>query len=201
MKLIFERAPLRSLLRWTQRALLLLGVSLVAWCGYVPADAWNFQRTGLRQVESFLIARSKAPASANHPPPPASGGLLGRWDIPRLGISVIVIEGTGSATLRRAVGHISGTALPGQRGNVGISGHRDTFFRPLRNIRRNDVITVATLDGLCSYRVTSTTIVKPSDVSVLDPDGNEVRTLITCYPFSFVGAAPGRFIVRARRIV
>jgi len=201
MKLIIARGPLRDLLRWTQCALLLCGVSLIAWCGYVLADAWKFQRTGQRQVESFLIARTGAPASVNHSPPPASGGLLGRLDIPRLGISVIVVEGTGSKTLRRAAGHISGTALPGQRGNIGISGHRDTFFRPLRNIRRDDVITVATLDGLYSYRVMSTTIVSPSDVSVLNPGGTETLTLVTCYPFYLVGAAPGRFIVRAERIL
>jgi sortase A len=130
-----------------------------------------------------------------------SGGLIGRMEIPRLGLSVVVIEGTSETTLRRAAGHIAGTALPGQPGNVGISGHRDTFFRPLRNIRRDDIITLTTLLGEYRYRVISTRIVPPTNVAVLDPDGTELLTLVTCYPFYFVGPAPSRFIVRAERVV
>jgi sortase A len=103
-------------------------------------------------------------------------------------------------TLRRAAGHIPGTGLPGQPGNIGISGHRDTFFRPLRNIRQDDVITLTTVAGIYSYRVVSIWIVTPSDASVLDPSADEVLTLITCYPFYFVGPAPERFIVRAVRV-
>src|SRR5260370_589049 len=99
-----------------------------------------------------------------------------------------------------AVGHIPGTAVPGQTGNVGISGHRDTFFRPLRNIRQNDTITVTTLVGEYRYRVVSTKIVGPSDVAVLGRSGKEILTLVTCYPFYFVGSAPDRFVVRAERI-
>ncbi len=109
-------------------------------------------------------------------------------------------EGVDTLTLRRAAGHIPGTALPGQPGNVGIAGHRDRFFRPLRNIRRNDIITLTTLLGEYRYRVVSTKIVSPSDVGVLDPSVNEILTLVTCYPFYFVGSAPSRFIVRAERV-
>jgi sortase A len=112
-----------------------------------------------------------------------------------------VVEGVNRLILRRSVGHIPGTALPGQPGNVGISGHRDTFFRPLRNIRRDDVITLTTLLGEYRYRVVSTKVVSPSDVEVLDPGKNEILTLVTCYPFYFVGLAPGRFIVRAERVI
>jgi sortase A len=126
-----------------------------------------------------------------------SGGLIGRIDIPRLGLSAIVIEGTSATSLRRAVGHITGTALPGQPGNVGISGHRDTFFRPLRNIRRNDIITLTTLFGDYRYRVVSTRIVRPDSVAELDPSRDEILTLVTCYPFYYVGPAPNRFIVKA----
>lgn len=197
MKLILDREPLTRLLLWSRRLLLAVSVSMFAWCGYVLVDTWNFQRTELRQFEGLQINRI---AAAGTIPPPASGGLIGRLDIPRLDISVIVIEGTGSTTLRRAVGHIRGTALPGHRGNIGISGHRDTFFRPLRNIRNNDVVTVTTLEGEYHYRVLSTKIVMPSDVAVLDSDGRETLTLVTCHPFYFVGAAPNRFIVRAERI-
>jgi sortase A len=83
---------------------------------------------------------------------------------------------------------------------VGISGHRDRFFRPLRNIRQNDIITLTTLLGEFRYRVVSTRIVNPEDVAVLDPSGDEILTLVTCYPFYFVGSAPNRFIVRAQRV-
>jgi sortase A len=103
--------------------------------------------------------------------------------------------------LRRAVGHIAGTALPGQTGNIGIAAHRDTFFRPLRNIRRDDVITLTTLGGEYHYRVVSTKIVDPNDVAVLNSDGKEILTLVTCYPFYFIGSAPNRFIVRAARVL
>ena len=127
-------------------------------------------------------------------------GLIGRMKIERLGISVVVIEGINSKTLQRAAGHIPGTALPGEPGNVGISAHRDTFFRPLRNIKGNDVITVTTPNGEFQYRVVSTQIVKPADVAVLKQTEQEVLTLVTCYPFYFIGSAPDRFIVRAHRI-
>jgi sortase A len=125
--------------------------------------------------------------------------LVGRIDVPRLGLSVIVAEGVDTLTLGRAAGHIPGTALPGQPGNVGIAAHRDTFFRPLRNISQNDLITLTTLFGVYRYRVVSTKVVSPYNIEVLDPGENEILTLVTCYPFDFVGAAPNRFIVRAER--
>ncbi len=112
----------------------------------------------------------------------------------------MLMEGDDAKTLRRAVGHIRGTALPGQPGNVALSGHRDTFFRPLRNIRENDVIVVTTLHGEYRYRVESTRIVAPDDIAVLNAGEGEILTLVTCYPFYFVGAAPDRFIVRAERL-
>jgi sortase A len=110
-----------------------------------------------------------------------------------------VAEGVDKLTLRRAVGHIPGTGMPGEPGNVGLAAHRDTFFRPLQNIRRGDAITLTTLAGEYRYRVVSTKIVSPLDVGVLDPSGSEVLTLVTCYPFYFIGPAPSRFIVRAER--
>ncbi len=128
------------------------------------------------------------------------GDLIGLIKIQCLGLSVMVIEGDSTAILRRAAGHIPGTAQPGQPGNVGISGHRDTFFQPLQNIRTNDVITLTTLLGEYRYRVISTRIVSPYDVAVLKADRNQVLTLVTCYPFYFVGPAPDRFIVRAERV-
>ena len=192
-----DRKPLKRVLLWSHRLLVVAAVSMLAWCGYVLADTWSFQRTEERQFEGLRVGRIATPGPARTP---AAGGLIGRIDIPRLSISVMVIEGTGAAALRRAAGHISGTAMPGQRGNIGISAHRDTFFRPLRNIRKGDVISLTTIEGEYRYGVVSTNIVMPSDVAVLQSKGREVLTLVTCYPFYFLGAAPDRFIVQAERM-
>ena len=93
-----------------------------------------------------------------------------------------------------------GTAFPGEPGNVGIAGHRDTFFRLLRSIQRNDAITVSTVRGIYRYRVATTKVVGPEDVQVLYPTGRDVLTLVTCFPFDYVGSAPKRFIVQAYRL-
>ena len=209
MRLVVAKEPLRRLLRWTQRVLFAGGVLLLAYCAFVLVDARIYQQGERRQLARLLAVRQEtkggaspapSPTAPANPPPALTGGLIGRIEIPRLGVSAIVMEGIGAKTLRRAVGHIPGTALPGQPGNVGISGHRDTFFRPLRNIRQNDIITLTTLLGEFRYRVVSTKIVRPDNVAVLDPGNNEVLTLVTCYPFYFVGPAPTRFIVRAERV-
>ena len=125
------------------------------------------------------------------------GSPIGLLKVPRLGISVIVFEGSDQHTLRLGAGHIEHTALPGERGNLGIAGHRDTFFRLLKDIRRNDRITLTTPLGSFDYRVQFMQIVKPTDMSVLAPSSKVSLTLVTCYPFYFVGSAPKRFIVRA----
>ena len=142
------------------------------------------------------------PSAAETPPPPAplsEGALVGRIAIPRLDVSTIVLEGVSSATLLRGAGHIPETALPGSRGNVGIAAHRDSFFRALRDIRKNDKIRLETLEGTFNYRVDWTLVVAPEDTAVLSDTGAPALTLVTCYPFSFVGSAPQRFIVRAVR--
>jgi sortase A len=127
--------------------------------------------------------------------------LVGKIEIPRLNISAIVKEGVDERTLDLAAGHIPHTALPGQTGNVGVAAHRDTLFRNLKDVRRDDKITLTTLDGEYVYRVVSFQIVQPTDVSVLDSSPDEkTLTLVTCYPFYFVGYAPKRFIVRARQV-
>jgi sortase A len=112
----------------------------------------------------------------------------------------MISEGTDRRTLRRAVGHIPGTPLPGQQGNVVIAGHRDTFFRALGNIHNDDEITLTTLDGTYRYLVDSTQVVAPEDTQALDDSDDTILTLVTCYPFYFVGPAPKRFIVRAHKI-
>jgi sortase A len=196
------------LLRWLQALLLLGGVAALAYCGWVLLTALLFQASERANLERLILERNGGVRDLARPPLPAPptawrqapGGLVGHMAIPRLGISVMVREGTGEAILRRAAGHIPGTGQPGQPGNVGISAHRDTFFRPLRHIRERDLITLTTPTGEYLYRVVSTRIVPPSAVAVLDADGGEALTLVTCHPFFFVGPAPNRFIVRAERV-
>lgn len=117
--------------------------------------------------------------------------------IPRIHLEVPVLEGSDDETLNRAAGHIEQTAVPGTDGNAGIAGHRDGYFRVLKDVVEGDEITLETLRGSERYRIVRTWIVDPSDVSVLDPTPERAITLVTCYPFYFVGSAPQRFIVRA----
>ena len=126
--------------------------------------------------------------------------VVGRLEIPRLGVKTMVREGTEEKTLFSSLGHIPGTALPGEKGNVGVAGHRDTFFRSLAGIRTKDVMHFETTNGTYTYEVVSTTIVKPKDVAVLRSGASPEITLVTCYPFGYVGNAPDRFIVKARQL-
>jgi sortase A len=119
--------------------------------------------------------------------------------IPKIRLEVPVLPGTDDRTLDRAVGHITGTAQPGATGNMGIAGHRDGFFRGLSAITPGDVIEVDTIKGKDVYRVERTWVVEPEEVSVLEPTSTPTLTLVTCYPFYFIGSAPHRFIVRAAR--
>lgn len=202
MKLRIERRPLLRALRWSQRLLAAAAVLILGYCVVVLVEGWTFQRLERRHLQQLLRDRHvmNAPVASIHAPPALTAGLVGLLDVPRLGLSVIVIEGVEQRVLRRAAGHMPGTALPGNPGNVGISAHRDTFFRPLRNVRMNDLVTLTTPLAEYRYRVVSTRIVDPADVSVLDATSREILTLVTCYPFYFVGPAPSRFIVRAERV-
>lgn len=130
---------------------------------------------------------------------PRTSATIGRIEIPRLGVDAIVRSGDDAKTLRLAVGHIPGTALPGE-GNTGLAAHRDTFFRRLGSIKEGDEIRVVTPDGTYRYTVEHTQVVEPTDVWVLDPTEQPALTLVTCYPFRYIGAAPQRFIVRAQLI-
>lgn len=152
-----------------------------------------------RRINSRL-ANTPPPGAASQAkaPPLRNGALIGRLAIPRLNVRAIVREGAGRDTLDVALGHIPGTALPGQPGNAGIAGHRDTLFRALRNIEKDDVIEFQTPAGSYDYKVESTDIVKPGDVAVLNRSQHSEMTLVTCYPFYYVGSAPDRFIVKAR---
>jgi sortase A len=195
MRIRINRELVSGTLRWTQRLLFAGAAVLLGYYTLVVADTWVFQQRESHNLQRLLKTVSGPGSQAVLP-----SGLLGRLEIPRLGLSAILIEGDDARTLRRAVGHIPGTPLPGQSGNIALTGHRDTFFRPLRNIRQNDTIVLTTLRGEFRYRVVSTRIVSPDNVAVLNAGTGEVLTLVTCYPFYFVGAAPDRFIVRAERL-
>lgn len=120
------------------------------------------------------------------------GDLFGRLEIPRLNLSVMVMEGDGDSVLRLGAGHVPGTQMC-------IAAHRDTFFRALKDIKVNDTIRITTPEGTTEYRVVSTKIVPPSDTSVLDAKDDSTLTLVTCYPFYYIGPAPKRFIVQAQK--
>ena len=131
---------------------------------------------------------------------PEEIGAFGLIEIPRLGMSVVVREGVDESTLSRAVGLVPGTARPGDSGNIVLAGHRDTFFRPLRGIEVEDTIKLVVPPHTYEYRVESLRVVKPQEVSVMDSRGVDELTLVTCYPFRYIGPAPDRFIVRATRV-
>jgi sortase A len=128
-----------------------------------------------------------------------TGGWLARLEGPAVDLHATVLEGSDKRTLARAAGHIKNTALPGERGNIGIAGHRDTVFRPLRRIKKGDELKLRTSNGTFTYKVSRTSIVDPHEVHVLAPTREPTLTLVTCYPFTFIGKAPRRFIVQARQ--
>jgi sortase A len=209
VKVTVRKEPLRQILKWSQRALLACGILLLGYCGFALVDAWMFQRRESRDLDRLLrdrLAPSQAapqPVSSASPkaaPAAPVDGLIGRIEIPRLLLSVVVVEGVDKTSLRRAIGHIPGTALPGEPGNVGLAGHRDTFFRPLKDLKIEDEIRISTLKGRFRYQVVSLRVVDPDNVGVLASSGEKVLTLVTCYPFSFIGPAPKRWIVRARQV-
>ncbi len=206
MKLLIMPETRRSLawsLRWAQRSLTAVAVLTLGYCAFVMADTWMFQRQANKELLQAGVPSDTTNVHEEPIAPQAAAikGLIGRIEVARLGLSVVVMEGTSAHTLRRAAGHIEGTALPGEPGNTGISGHRDTLFRPLKDIHQDDTIVVTTPTGEFRYRVVSTKVVSPENTSVLDSDGTDILTLVTCYPFYFVGPAPDRFVVRAERII
>ena len=209
MTLVFKREPVKRFLKWGQRALFASAVLLLGYCAFAMVDAWIFQRRESRELDRLLRDRQAASRSARQaesaPAPvgaPADAdGLIGRIEIPRLLLSAVVVEGVDKTTLRHAVGHIPGTALPGHSGNVGLAGHRDTFFRQLKDVKIKDEIQLSTLQGNFNYEVESLRVVNPDNVGVLAASGGNVLTLVTCYPFYFVGPAPQRWIVRAKQVV
>jgi len=147
-------------------------------------------------------APSGEPSAAGAPPHPASapGSWVGRLEAPSVRLAATVLEGSDDHTLSLAAGHIEDTAWPGDSGNVGIAGHRDTTFPAVRHLRVGDPLVLTTVEWEFRYQVQTLTIVRPEDVYVLDPTDRATLTLVTCYPFEFIGHAPKR-LRRARRFI
>ncbi len=200
--------------------LLWLGLGCLSYCAYMTGmerlnqsyDNWVFEQhirgitdpgvaDYLRQETplGFLVRDTppSPPVSWSEPMTIVRDTLLGKLEIERLNLSAMVREGVDAGTLSTSVGHVPSSALPGHSGNFALAAHRDTLFRALKDIRPDDVITFQSPQQTFTYRVRDTRVVKPTDVSVLHSDGHEALTLITCYPFYYVGSAPKRFIVQA----
>jgi sortase A len=178
---------------------LVCGLCALGYSVYVVVDAHAFQASEQAKFESNLQKGTDSPQLPI--PPLVEGGVIGEIQVPRLHLKAIVVQGDSRTILRRAVGHIPETALPGNPGNVALAGHRDTFFRPLRNIKLGDAITLKTPAGDFQYLVESTQVVSASNVEVLNGSNGRTLTLITCFPFDYLGAAPNRFVVRARELL
>lgn len=171
---------------------LTLGIFALGYAGFVYGESHAYQaletkkiRQAGRLVEPHVLAE---------------GDVIGEIQVPRLGLSAIVVQGDSATSLRRAVGHLSKSALPGEWGNVALAGHRDTFFRPLRDIQVGDEIRFRTPQKSFEYRVESIEVVVPGDIQVLEPSTGHDLTFITCFPFRYVGPASKRFVVRAREV-
>ena len=183
--------------RYLPIALVVFGLACLAWVGVALVRENQFQRSQARALER---ATQQPPPAAEAPDPrPEAGGLIGRLEIPRIALDAMVVEGDDEKTLDRAVGHLPDTALPWEAGNSALAGHRDSFFRPLKDVRIGDEVRLTSPHGTFVYRVTETFVTTPTDVGVLDSRGKAEITLVTCYPFNYVGAAPKRYIVRAER--
>ncbi|MGB8495325.1 MAG: class D sortase [Candidatus Acidiferrum sp.] len=171
---------------------LVFGFLALGYAGFVFADSYAYQALEMKQFAP--------PGLLYEPHMLLEGEVIGEIQVPRLGLNVMVVQGDSPANLRRAVGHLSKSALPGEWGNVALAGHRDTFFRPLRDIRLGDEIRFTTSVRSFEYVVESIEVVAPTDIRVLESSTGHDLTLLTCFPFYYVGPAPKRFVVRAREV-
>ena len=199
---------LRCVLAWLERALWAAGCCALGYCVFTSIDASLTQRQLARSFErsrthvavTAQATLNNSTADLQKAPAQYGSGLVGRLEIPKLGVSLVILEGAKSKTLRLGLGHVPGTSLPGQPGNVVIAGHRDTFFRPLRDIKIGDEVSVDTTAHTYCYQVRSFEIVDPRNVNALRFHNKNELTLITCYPFSYIGPAPKRFVVHAEPV-
>jgi sortase A len=183
--------------RVAQRGFLWLGIAALVFAGGTALYAEIYQRYQARRFEQEVSSPDRFETANTQKPDLQEGDLMGKINIDRIGLSVMVLQGIEERTLIGGAGHVPGTSMPGSEGNVVIAAHRDTFFRKLKGILRGDRIQVATLRGSYGYLVDSVETVDPEDTQVMESRAYQELTLITCYPFYFVGAAPKRFIVHA----
>jgi sortase A len=184
--------------RWSRRVLMLTGVLALAYVALTLFNAKQFQHAASLTLDGQIHAEEQHTVTPTRNAV-KEGDVLGRIQIPRIGMSVIILQGTTSKTLRLGVGHINGTALPGESGSIGIAGHRDTFFRGLKDIHRDDEILLQTPAGVARYEVDWIQITAPGDGGIVSLTTESGLTLVTCYPFHYIGAAPERFVVHAHR--
>jgi sortase A len=168
------------------------GILAMGYAGFVFADSHAYQ--------ALETKKFKQAGLLSEPHILVEGEAIGEIQVPRLGLKAIVVQGDSPANLKRAVGHLSKSALPGEWGNVALAGHRDTFFRTLRDIRLGDEIKFKTRERSFEYLVESIEVVAPTDIRVLESSTGHDLTLLTCFPFHYVGPAPNRFVVRAREV-
>jgi sortase A len=181
----------RRLFLWTgMAALAYVGCTLAYAEVYQRYQSWKFDRE--IAISTAIPEFNKEAAIGLR-----DGDVVGRLEIPRVGISVMVLQGTEEKALAAGAGHVPGTPLPGAEGNVAVAAHRDTFFRNLKDIRRGDSIRFSTRRQSYEYIVESMETVDPEDTRVIESRERQELTLITCYPFYYVGSAPKRFIVHA----
>jgi len=179
-------------------ALLFVLIGFIVIVGSGLALFWSDELQRLYMASLPSIERQSGADSTNRPEAEL-GKPIGSIEIPRLGLSSVVLEGDDAAALLLGVGHLSDTPLPWHDGNTVLAAHRDTFFRPLAHIRKGDVIRFSTADAALEYVVKELKVVEPTAVEVLEPTSAATLTLITCFPFDYIGPAPQRFIVRAER--
>jgi sortase A len=207
MKVLLAQMLGNHLLKSGQYVFAVIGIVALGYWASVSVHARLFQNREAQrfaeQLQSQVRYDKKAARYESSTDPrqqaPVEGSVIANLTIPRIGLATVVVEGADDGELKLAAGHIPGTPLPGESGNVVIAAHRDTFFRTLRLIHEDDVIALTTPHEEDQYRVVSTKIVDPDDVGVLYPTSRDTLTLVTCYPFYYLGAAPKRFIVRAER--
>jgi sortase A len=193
----------RVVWRWIESVSYVIAALMLGYCLWASADGWLSQtRLGSRLEALGISGRSFWPAehAVATRREAGRGGPVGRITIPRIGVSAIVVEGTTTRSLRRGVGHLETSAFPGERGNVDLAGHRDTYFHGLARIAPGDQVFLTTPDGRFEYRVVWARVVSPDRTDLLAPTGSRQLTLVTCYPFNWIGPAPQRFVVRARAV-
>jgi sortase A len=194
--------------RALERALWAVAAACALYLAYVGGDRALWSLAANRQLERAQPAIADVSGAASVEPTslPADGiekprpPFVARLEIPSVELTALVVDGVDDVTLRRAVGRIPSSARPGESGNVALAGHRDTDFRGLRHLKRGDLVELRTGDGKYAYEVEWIRIVGPDRVDVLKAGSYPTLTLVTCYPFHYIGRAPMRFVVRAREV-